>query len=105
MKVRGSSLRWSSAQGAVECKLDERHELIERLLLGQPSGGEAIREIQGAVLDGEAPMQRIDVGRERRPKLTRRGIETEIDRAFPGRKLADKGTGDGERPQPREAIG
>jgi hypothetical protein len=49
----------------VEIELHQRHELVERLLLGG-AAGEPASQIVGAVLKRKSPMKCLDLRNERR---------------------------------------
>src|SRR6516164_3566152 len=55
----------------VECKFDERDQLVHWLVLGQLARSVATTEIVHAVLEREGPVQRIDVAHKHRGELAR----------------------------------
>jgi hypothetical protein len=62
----------AAADRAVERELDQRHELVERLLFRR-GAGEAVRQVERTVFDREAPVKRVsDVGRSPAKPASRR---------------------------------
>src|SRR5262245_61690718 len=84
----------------IECELDQRDELMQRLGLGKLAGPKTRGEIEGAVLDGEAPVQDIDVAGEPRAELTVGPVDTEVRRRSDKRVLERYRAGNSERAQP-----
>ena len=53
----------------IECKLDERDDLMQRLIFGKLAGRKAAGEIVRAVLDRESPVHDVDIAGRHQAKL------------------------------------
>src|SRR5215467_16218356 len=89
----------------VECELDQRDELMQWLGLGKLAGPKTAGEIEGAVLDREAPVQDIDIADQQRAELTVGPVHAEIRRRSGKRVLERYRAGNGKRAQPGETVG
>src|SRR5262249_58286748 len=89
----------------VERELNERDELVQRLLFRKFAGREPPGQVERAEFEREPPMQYVDVAREHRGKLARQRIDPEVYRAARHRVFERDRAGNAERPQPREAVG
>jgi len=69
------------SSGRVKRELNQRHKLVQWLVLRKPAGCEAARQIERAEFERKTPVQRVDIARERRAKLAGIGIDSEVYRA------------------------
>src|SRR5262249_42877835 len=86
-------------------KLDERDDLMQRLIFGKLAGRKAAGEIVRAVLDRESPVYDVDIAGRHQAKLAGLRIDTEVRRRCRHRVCERHRAGNGERSQPGEAVG
>jgi hypothetical protein len=88
---------------AVDRKLDQRHQLVERLALWR-TARESAGQIQRAEFDHKTPMQDVNVMCQHRAKLATNWIDAKIGRDAAKWMVEHNGAGNAKRPQPRQAL-
>jgi len=98
---------WSSPEAAadrrVECNLDKRHELVERLFFWGPAG-KTVGQVKGTVFECQSPMQ--DIAIDRRHKAKSAGCRIDVGCCGPptDREFGCNSARDAKRPEPRHAV-
>src|SRR5216684_3888919 len=88
----------------IERELDERDELMQRLIFGKFARRKAAGEVVGAVLDRESPVHGVNMAGRHRTELARLRIDTKVCRRFRHRVFECHCAGNGEGSQPGEAV-